>query len=101
MINLTIYNDDNSQEIVLSGLVDTTGTPVTAATITGSLTRSGVALAGGSLAFAAVGGTPGSYLALLNGFDAPPGRANLDITGSKGTVTFNLSISVTIAERSL
>jgi hypothetical protein len=101
MSNLTIYNGPNSQQVTLSGLKDSGGTLISTATITGTLTRSGVALTGGTLTFAAVGGTPGSYNANLNGFNSPDGRAELVLTGSNLGNTFKFTVFVTIASRSL
>jgi hypothetical protein len=46
-------------------------------------------------------GTPGSYMALLDGFDAPAGNAGLVVAGSNLGVIFNFTIFVTIAKRSL
>ena len=41
MTNLTIYNGQNSQLITLTGLVDQTGAPVSGASITANIVRSG------------------------------------------------------------
>jgi hypothetical protein len=101
MTNLTIYNGANSQEVTLNGLVDATGTAVSAATITALLTRAGSTLAGSSMTFAPVSDAAGNYAAPLNGFDAPAGKASLVVTGSNLGITFNFSIFVTIASRSL
>jgi hypothetical protein len=100
MTNLIIYNGENSQDIVLTGLLDNTGNPVSAATITATLSRAGITLAGSSMTFSA-DETPGSYTGQLNGFDAPPGIADLLLTGSNSGVTFNFKIFVNIAIRSL
>ena len=101
MANLIIYNGANSQEVILAGLCDQTGAMISGATISATLTRSGATLTGSSMTFSPVAGTPGSYLGLLSGFDAPEGGALLQVTGSNGGATFAFSVFVTIASRSL
>lgn len=101
MTNLIIYNQSNSQQILLNGLTDSSGENVTTATITAQLMRGGSALSGGNLTFTAVTGQPGNYAADLDAFDAAPGRAELVITGSNGSTTFQVNVFVTIAERSI
>lgn len=101
MSNLTIYNGNNGQEIVLAGLADVNGTPVSAATITATITRAGATLPGSNMTFAPVVGTPGSYMAMLGGFDAPAGKADLMVSGTNAGIAFNFDVFVTIASRSI
>lgn len=98
MTNLTIFNGDNSQTIELTGVTDSTGTPITTATITGSLERSGTVLTGGNITFTA-SATAGDYTAILDSFDAPAGGARLTINGSANGAVFSTSTFVTIADR--
>jgi hypothetical protein len=98
--NLCIYNQDNSQAIVLAGLLDDTGTPVVSAAITATLVRNGILLSGSDMTFAATD-VAGSYQAILTGFDAPPGIAQMVVTGTNSGVSFTFTIFVNIAIRSL
>jgi hypothetical protein len=99
--NLTIFNGDNSQQITLTGLTDNNAQLVSAATVTGILYRNGAAIEGGGLTFTPVTGQAGNYVADLDGFDAPDGRAVLIITGENNGASFKLTEFVTIADRSL
>jgi hypothetical protein len=65
------------------------------------ITRAGALLPNSNMTFAPVVSTPGSYTAMLSGFDAPAGTANLAVAGSNAAVTFNFTLFVTIAQRSL
>ena len=101
MSNLSIYNQDNSQEITLIGLVDITGARVSAPSITGAVQRKGATLTGGTITFSPVSGTPGNYTGMLEAFDAVPGGASLVITGTNGGDTFKFTLYATIEQRSL
>lgn len=99
--NLTVFNEGNTQEIILAGLVDQNNNLISAATISAFLARRGVTLTGSSLTFSPVAGTPGSYTATLQGFDAPPGAAELVVTGTNDGQSINLQVFCNIAIRSM
>lgn len=100
MTNLTVFNGGNSQEIALSGLVDAFGGAVSTATITATLTRSGTTLPNSTMSFTP-DTTPGDYKATLDSFDATPGAALMEVTGSHDGSAFSFSVFVTVAKRSL
>ena len=100
MTNLTVYNGSNTQQIALNGLVDQYGVAVAGATITASLYRTGSKLTGSDMTFGATS-TPGNYTAVLSGFDAPTGSAEMRVSGVNGGSTFNFQVFVTVATRTL
>jgi hypothetical protein len=98
-LNLYINND---QLLTLTGVVDTTGTPIVGATISSVLLDSkGSVITGTSVTYTDVAGQAGSYSGVLSNLSASPGTGTLQITGTKGAVHFGANVAVVIAARVL
>ena len=96
---IIIFTGGNDQLIQLTGLVDQTGSAVTGATITASLSRSGVALANSTMTFTDVVGQAGNYTGTLSGFNASAGPAILQVSGNHNGVNFGFQANVSITAR--
>ena len=96
--HITIFAGGNDQIIQLVGLVDQAGSAIIGATITANITRTGV-LPGSSVTFTDVPDQAGNYQGTLTGFNAAPGPAVMQVTGSSGGVGFGFQANVNIVPR--
>jgi hypothetical protein len=96
---ILIYTGLNDQVIQLTGLVDQTGTAITGATITATLSRAGAVLPNGTVTFTDVPSQAGNYSGTLTGFNGATGPAVLQVTGVHGGVHFGFQANVQVDPR--
>jgi hypothetical protein len=100
---ITLYNA-NDNVVNLTGVTDTTGAPITGASITGLIVdKTGTAVVGtpNPITFGDVSGSPGSYAGPVPALVATAGTYTLRVSGTHTGVTLYAEVACAIATRTL
>jgi len=101
-MNKLILFAQNDNLVQLTGVTDSTGTPVTGATLTGSLTPVNGGAATAALTFGDTAGEPGNYQAPLIAANVPaPGAYTLVVSGTANGLTLRVMMEAKVVARKM
>jgi hypothetical protein len=97
-MTITLYAANDNQ-FVITGVTDATGTPITGATLTGTLsTPTGTVIT--TVTFSDVSGQPGNYQGSILAASLPAiGSYVLVVAGTASGITFSAKATVKVATR--